>query len=90
MSGTTRTTTDAATIRSWAEARGGVPARVESSNDSLLRIMFPTDRQSNAAGLTVMEWTDFFDTFDREGLALVYQETTADGESSKFCRIVRR
>jgi hypothetical protein len=33
---------------------------------------------------------DFFEKFDEENLAMVYQEENADGETSYFCKFVAR
>jgi hypothetical protein len=88
MSGISRTTADHSIIRRWAEARGGVPSRVagtEKNMAGILRIRF-----DEGAELERIEWDEFFEKFDSENLALVYQEATADGEISRFCKIVSR
>lgn len=91
MSGISRTTTDHHTIRRWTEARGGVPARVKGTQQDmagLLRIAFPNHSATSA--LTSIEWDDFFEKFDAESLAFVYQETTRTGEVSRFNRLISR
>ena len=88
MSGISRTTTDHSIIRRWAEARGGVPSRVpgtEENSAGVLRIRF--DKQ---AELERIAWGEFFEKFDSENLALVYQEATSDGAPSRFCKLVTR
>ena len=86
----TKQTTDHTEIREWAEARGGYPARVHETAEwddiGILRIEFrdPDDK------LEKLDWDAFFETFDGEELAFVYQEKTADGETSRFCKFVDR
>ncbi len=87
-----RTTTDHEMIRRWAEARGGKPSAVkatESKDDvGILRIDFPG--YDGGDSLEEISWDEFFDKFEAAGLALVYQEETADGQRSNFNRFVRR
>ena len=88
---TSDTTTDHDTIREWAEERGGRPATVtgtESGDEDagILRIDFqdPDDR------LEEISWDDWFAAFEENGLAFLYQEETADGEESRFSKLVNR
>jgi len=79
-----KVTTDHKEIRVWAEERGGKPATVKSigSKDEpgILRLDFePPDE-----ALEPLEWDDFFDKFDKERLAFLYQDRTADGKVSRF------
>lgn len=85
-----KTTTDHETIRRWAEARGGRPARVKGTggkNDpGLLRLDFgERDPQ-----LEEISWEEFFQKFDESDLAFLYQEDTASGEESRFSKLVER
>jgi hypothetical protein len=87
------TTTDHSEIRRWAEARGGRPAVVKSTrgkgdDTGILRIDFPG--YSGSGSLEEISWEEFFEKFDGEKLALVYQETTARGQKSNFNKIVSR
>jgi len=80
-------TTDHETIRAWAEARGGQPARVEGTGEGgILRIDFnePEER------LTPIEWDEFFQVFEDNNLAFLFQEETADGSTSRFGKFVDR
>lgn len=92
MSGQSKSTTDHDEIRRWAEERGGRPATVaatQSSDDpGILRIDFPGYTGEDT--LKEISWEEWFDKFDEHRLALVYQETTADGERSNFNQIVSR
>ena len=74
-----KTTTDHDEIRRWAQERGGRPARVKG-----------TERGDDGDALEPISWEEFFDEFDREGLAFLYQEKTADGQLSRFNKFVRR
>ncbi len=85
-----KTTTNHDEIRRWAEDRGGRPARVKETgggdDPGILRIDFrdPDD------ALEEISWDEWFEAFDDNGLALVYQEQTADGEQSRFNKLVSR
>ena len=89
MANLTKTTTDHDTIRTWAESRGGKPAHVAETGDSddpgLIKIMF-----GNTDNLEPIDWDRFFEKFDDNDLAMIYQEKTADGERSKFYKLVNR
>jgi hypothetical protein len=88
------TTTDPDVIRAWAEARGGVPAAVDTTGDEpdhepdagLLRIEFRDD----GGTLDEVDWEPFFRTFEDRKLAFVYQEKTSDGSVSRFNKFVSR
>jgi hypothetical protein len=88
------TTTDPEEIRRWAEERGGQPACVMGTGGKgdigLLRLEFPGTPNANDDKLTPISWEDFFEKFEERGLALVYQEQTAEGERSNFNKIVSR
>ncbi len=81
----TKSTTDHDTIRNWAEARGGRPARVTGTGDGgILRLDFGEPE----AALEPMEWDEFFAVFDDRGLEFVYQDHTAEGQESRFNKFV--
>jgi hypothetical protein len=84
------TTVDHDHIRGWAEKRGGIPATVKGTgkkNDAgILRLDFePRD-----AELEEISWDMFFEKFDKESLAFLYQEKTAGGQLSRFHKFVER
>jgi len=85
---TSRTTTDHDTIRKWAEARNGHPARVKDTGDKggLLRIDFnePEER------LEEISWDEFFRIFEENKLAFLYQDKLEDGATSRFNKLVAR
>jgi hypothetical protein len=85
----TRKTTDHEQIRSWAEEHGGRPARVKGTGEpGVLRIDFPGGAAED--DLEDISWEEWFEAFDRNGLALLYQEEKADGEDSTFAKLVSR
>ena len=84
------TTIDHDEIRRWAEERDGTPATVKGTgkkNDTgILRLDFePKDEE-----LEEISWEEFFEKFDKEGLAFLSQEKTADGKVSRFHKFVQR
>ena len=75
------TTRDHDTIRKWAEARDGHPARVKGSGEGgILRIDFGDPEDS----LEQISWEEFFAIFDENGLSFLYQDRTSDGGTSRF------
>ncbi len=94
MAGESHTTTDHDTIRKWAEARGGSPATVASTTKTngegddagILRLDFGGDDE----GLEDISWDEFFKTFEDSKLAFLYQQTTKEGEESRFFKLVNR
>lgn len=86
---TSNITTDHEYIRRWTEERGGHPAavkRTQNGGSTIIRIAFPDSPES----LEPIEWQDFFDIFEKEGLAFLYQEETGDGKLSKFNKFINR
>lgn len=92
MAGESKQTTDHDTIRRWVEERGGRPARVKQTggddDPGLLRIDYPG--RGDDESLEEISWDAFFKGFEDNGLAFVYQEETADGEESRFSKLVNR
>lgn len=89
---TQQSTTDHATIRRWAEARSATPARVRGTGDGddpgIIRLDFPG--YAGEESLEPISWEEFFDKFEAQNLALVYQERMADGRPSNFNKLVDR
>lgn len=84
------TTTDHNTIRRWAEQRGGRPTVVKGTEgddgEGILRFDFAEPNEK----LEEISWDEFFKTFEDRGLALLHQDKTADGSTSRFFKFVRR
>lgn len=85
-------TTDHDTIKQWAEDRGAHPSCVRGTGDKndpgIIRLDFPG--YTGADKLEEISWEEFFEKFDEQGLALLYQEQTAAGEKSNFNKLVSR
>lgn len=90
MAGESKTTADHKVIKRWAEARGGKPATVKSTGGKhdagVLRIEFPGHGSDD--NLKVITWEEFFEKFSEKKLVMLYQEKTADGSESRFCKFV--
>ena len=83
--------TDHDAIREWVEQRDGRPAMVSATASDgdgagVLRIDFGDDDE----GLEEIEWSTWFETFDDQKLALLVQHKTADGDTSRFNKLVSR
>jgi hypothetical protein len=87
-----RTTTDHDEIRRWVEERGGRPARVRATGSEddpgILRIDYPGRGDDEA--LEEISWEDFFEAFEENNLAFLYQEETKEGSQSRFSKFVSR
>lgn len=86
-----KTTTNHEEIQKWVEERGGRPAivkRTEKGGSALLRIDYPGF--SGEDTLEEIEWDEFFEIFDENNLAFLYQAETADGGQSRFSKFVDR
>ncbi len=84
-------TVDHAAIRRWAERREGTPVAVLDSNGSDtggIELDFPG--YSGGEQLEPIDWHSWFERFEARRLALVYQEQTRDGETSRFNKLVSR
>jgi hypothetical protein len=82
-----KTTTDHDAIRKWADTRGGKPARVKTDGKGgILRIDFDPPEEA----LEPISWDEFFRIFEREKLAFLHQDKTAEGKTSRFNKLVER
>jgi hypothetical protein len=92
MATETKKTTEHEQIRRWVEERGGKPARVrETGSDDdpgILRIDFPGG--AGEESLEPISWDEWFQKFDEQQLAVVYQDEKASGEGSTFFKLVKR
>lgn len=82
-------TTDHEKIKQWIMDRGGRPTHVKGTgtgdDPGILRIDFPEDEN-----LEEISWDDFFEKFDDNNLAFLYQDTTVDGKMSRFSKFIHR
>lgn len=90
MAGSAKTTKDHEFIRKWVEDRDGKPARVKTDSKGnsvgILRINFPLNPNPR---LEEISWDEFFKEFDAKKLVFLYQDTTSDGELSRFHKFIR-
>ena len=88
----TQWTTDHEKIRRWVVERGGRPVRVRRTGDrddpGLLRVDFPGYGEDDA--FEEIAWDAWFRKFDEQNLAFLYQDRTADGQQSRFSKLVDR
>ncbi len=92
MASESHTTTDHDEIRRWVEEHDGKPASVKGTEggDSagVLRIDFPGGAGDDQ--FEHLSWDDWFEKFESEKLAFLYQEEKASGEDSTFHKLVSR
>jgi hypothetical protein len=73
-------------IRNWVEKHGGHPAHVKSTGDQkdpgILRVDFPGF--SGQQSLEKISWERFFEWFDKDNLAFLYQD------ENRFNKLVSR
>ena len=81
-----KVTTNHDQIKRWAEARAGVPSRVKGTD--LLRIDYAG--YSGEETLEQISWEEFFQIFDENKLAFLYQEKLESGETSRFSKLIDR
>lgn len=84
-----KATVDHDQIRKWVETRGGYPAHVKRTgtrrgNPGVLRIDYPGF--SGEESLERIDWDQWFEWFDRDKLAFLYQ----DEKKSRFSKLVDR
>jgi hemerythrin superfamily protein len=83
-----KTTIDHQSIQQWVEERGGTPARVkDTGNDrqpGILRIDYPGFTGEDT--LEPLEWDAFFEAFEANELAFLYQ----DEPNSRFSKFIAR
>jgi hypothetical protein len=87
-----RVITDHDEIRKWAEERGAKPAAVKSTGGEddvgIIRLDFPG--YSGEGSLEEISWEQFFEKFEQSNLALIIQDSTAEGVRSNFNKLVSR
>ena len=87
-----KTTTDHEEIKRWVEERGGHPARVKGTavkgSSGVLLIDYPG--YTGTQTLENISWDEFFQGFEENKLAFLYQDETQAGEESRFSKLVDR
>jgi rubrerythrin len=87
-----KTTTDHEQIKQWVEERGGHPARVAGTavegSSGVLLIDYPG--YSGTQALETISWDEFFQGFEENKLAFLYQDETKAGDESRFSKLITR
>jgi len=87
-----KVTTDHSTIQEWTEERGGHPARVKGTDkgksSGILRIDYKGF--SGEDSLEEITWQEFFDAFEENNLAFLYQDKVSGGKQSRFSKLIDR
>lgn len=87
-----KTTTNHEEIKSWVEERGGHPARAKGTDNEggsgVLVIDYPG--YSGTRTLESISWDEFFEGFEENKLAFLYQDETKAGAESRFSKLVNR
>ena len=87
-----KTTDNHEIIQNWVEERSGQPALADGIIDKgkagrMLRINFSSNTKE---GLNDISWELFFEIFDENNLAFLYQEENIDGDQAKFYKIINK
>jgi hypothetical protein len=84
--------TDHEQIKRWVEERGGHPARVKGTavegSSGVLLIDYPG--YSGTQTLESISWDEFFQGFEENKLAFLYQDKTQAGDDSRFSKLISR
>lgn len=92
MASESTTSTDHDEIRNWVERKNGTPACVRDTggggDPGVLRFDFPGGAGDES--LEQISWAEWFDKFESQNLALLYQDHKSDGEGSTFFKLVNR
>ncbi len=87
-----KTTTDHEQIKQWVEERGGRPTRVkgtaEKGSSGVLVIDYPG--YSGTQTLQTIGWDEFFQGFEENQLAFLYQDEIKAGDEGRFSKLVNR
>ena len=86
--GQAKTLTDHGEIRTWAEERGGRPARVKATAGKGGSGILGFDFGEHDESLEEISRHEFFQVFEENDLALLQQDETASGKTSRFSKFV--
>ena len=86
-----KTTTNHEQIRKWVEERGGHPARVKGTDEKggsgVLVIDYPG--YSGSETLETIAWDEFFEGFEENKLAFLYEDEK-EADKSRFSKLINR
>jgi len=87
-----KVTTNHSTIQKWTEERGGHPARVKGTDKGDSSGILRIDYQgfSGEDSLEEITWEQFFDAFEENNLAFLYQDKVSGGKQSRFSKLIDR
>lgn len=87
-----KVTTNHSEIQRWTEERGGFPARVKGTDKGNKSGIIRIDYQgfSGTDTLEKITWEEFFDAFEKNKLAFLFQDTVSSGEKSRFSKLIDR
>ena len=92
MNKISKTTTDHETIRQWAKERNAKPTAVKGTHSEqetgIIRLDLPG--YGGGESLEEISWDEFFDKFEDNQLAFVYEDETKEGQKSNFNKLVKR
>jgi hypothetical protein len=85
-------TTDHDEIRHWVESVGGRPVQVRlaSSTGPVGVPALDVPGHTTAGATEPVSWDDWFAEFDRVGLALLYDQTSAPGDPRPYTKLIQR
>lgn len=90
MSRELQLTTNHHRIREWAEAREGKPTRLAAGKGEAGSLRIDFVEYGDERRLEQISWDEFFEKFEAQQLAFLYQDETQEGKPSRFSRLVRR
>ena len=87
-----KTTTNHQEIKRWVEQRGGYPARVKGTDaeGGSGRLVIDYPGYSGTQTLERISWEEFFEGFEENNLAFLYQDETSSGGESRFSKLIER
>ena len=85
-------TTDHDEIRHWVESIGGRPVQVRlaSSTGPVGVPAIDVPGRTTAGSVESVSWDDWFVEFDRAGLALLYDQTSAPDDPRPYTKLIQR
>ena len=85
-----KVTTDHREIQKWTEERDGYPARVKGNGRTGGIIRIDYEGYSGVESLERITWQEFFDAFEKNNLAFLYQDQVKGGGKSRFSKLIDR
>ncbi|WP_440006977.1 hypothetical protein [Halomicrococcus sp. SG-WS-1] len=83
-------TTDRETIRNWADERNLEPVRRTTAGTEEPSVRLVHDAETGRSGHEEVSWDEFFDRFEDEQLAFMYQEFDSVDDEVEFAEVIDR